>query len=76
MISDPANHTERLDAISREICRLFNEGDRFNVVNKLAECNNKVEVALVVAWAVPRMSEGQRKSFVDFLNHQVLSLQV
>lgn len=66
---------ERLDAISRDICRHMAEGNRLDVLVELAKAKNFVEAGLISLMAADRMPMETRKSFISFLTQaQVLEL--
>jgi len=65
---------ERIDAISRDVCRLFAEGERVGVVAELTKARNPTEAALIAAMASDKMTPFTRKAFIDFLTLQALSL--
>lgn len=61
---------EQLDAVSREVCRLFADDDRITLLSTVTAAvgnYNNYEVALIVAMAVARMAPSGRQSFISFL---------
>jgi hypothetical protein len=61
---------EQLDAVSREVCRLFAAGDRvaiLSIVTATVATYNNYEVALIIAMAVSHMPPAARQTFIAFL---------
>lgn len=61
---------ERIDAISREICRYMADGNRMGVVSEFVKAKNPIEAGLIAIMAADRMADETRRSFITFLTNQ------